>query len=82
MNVNKKITSNKVKPIEADKKLTDLRNKVIKASKKGYDTFLGRMYLTGDDGYQDFLVLAPMLSFLILDSNRKVTNWVSTEISS
>ena len=82
MNVNKKITSNKVKPIEADKKLTDLRYKVIKASKKGYDIFLGRMYLTGDDGYQDFLVLAPMLSFLILDSNRKVTNWISTEISS
>ena len=26
MNVNKKITSNKVKPIEADKKLTALRN--------------------------------------------------------
>ena len=33
MNVNKKITSNKVKPIEADKKLTDLRNS-YKSNKK------------------------------------------------
>ena len=35
MNANKKITSNKVKPIEADKKLTDLRNSYKSIKKKG-----------------------------------------------
>ena len=40
------------------------------------------MYFTGDDGYQNFLVFASMLSSLILDSNRKVTNWILTVISS
>ena len=39
------------------------------------------MYFTGDDGYQNFLVFAPKLSSLILDSNRKVTDWISTRIS-
>ena len=40
------------------------------------------MYFTGDDGYQNFLVFAPMHSSLIFDSNKKVTNLISTEISS
>ena len=40
------------------------------------------MYFTGDDGYQNFLDFAPMLNSLILDSNKKVTNWISTRISS
>ena len=40
------------------------------------------MYFTGNDGYQNFLVFAPMLISLILDSNRKVINWISTGISS
>ena len=40
------------------------------------------MYFTGDDGYQNFLVFAPMHSSLIFDSNEKVTNLISTEISS
>ena len=35
------------------------------------------MYFTGDDVYQNFLVFASMLSFLILDNDRKVTNWIS-----
>ena len=43
---------------------------------------LGRIYFTGDDGYQIFLVFASMVSFLKLDSNRIVTNWMSTGISS
>ena len=38
------------------------------------------MYFTGDDGYQNFLVFAPLLSSLILDSNKKVTDWISTGI--
>ena len=42
------------------------------------------MYLAGDNSYQNFLVFAPMLSSLILDSNNKVTNWhwISSGISS
>ena len=40
------------------------------------------MYFTGNYGYQKFLLFAPMLSSLILDSNKKVTYWISTEISS
>ena len=40
------------------------------------------MYFTDDDGYQNFLVFVPMLSSLILDSNKKVTHWISTGISS
>ena len=43
---------------------------------------LGRMYFTGDGGYQNFLVFVPILSLLVLDSNEKVTNWMSTGISS
>ena len=31
------------------------------------------MYFTGDDGYPNFLVVfVPMLSYLVLDSNRKL----------
>ena len=40
------------------------------------------MYYTGNDGCQNVPVFAPMLSFLILDSNKKVTNWILTGISS
>ena len=43
---------------------------------------LGRIYFTGYDGYQNFLVFAQMFSSLILHSNRKVTNWLSTGIYS
>ena len=82
ININKKITSNKTNHIEADKKLTDLTKKVAQISEKGYDFLLGIIYFIGDDGYQNFLVFAPMLSSVILDSNRKVTDWISTGISS
>ena len=39
------------------------------------------MYFTGDDGYQNFLVFAPMLSSLTLDNNKRVTNWILTGVS-
>ena len=39
------------------------------------------MYFTGNDDYQNFLVFAPTLSSLVLNSNKKVTNWISTGIS-
>ena len=74
INISKKITSNKTRHIEAGKKLTDLTKKVARISEKRYDFLLDRMYFTGDDGYQNFLVFPPMLSSLILDSNRKVTD--------
>ena len=81
-NINKKITSNKAKHIDAKKKLTDLKNKVAQISKKGYNFLLGRIHFTGGDSYQNFIVFASMLSSLILDSNKKVSNWISTGISS
>ena len=40
------------------------------------------MYFAGNDGDQKFLVFTPMLSSLILDSNIKVTNWISTGMAS
>ena len=57
ININKKITSNKTKHIEADKKLTDLTKNVAQISEKRYEFLLGRMYFTGDDGYQNFLIV-------------------------
>ena len=41
-----------------------------------------RIYFTGNNDYKRFLVFAPMLSSLILDSNKKVTKCILTEISS
>ena len=40
------------------------------------------MYFTDIDDHQNFLVFAPMLSSLILDSNKNVTYRISTGISS
>ena len=40
------------------------------------------MYFADSDGYQNFLVFVPMLSSLILDSNKNVTYLISTRISS
>ena len=41
-----------------------------------------KIYSTGNNGYHNFLVFDPMLSSLILDSNKKVTNWILTGILS
>ena len=38
------------------------------------------MYFKGNEGYQDFLAFAFIFSSLILDSNKKVINWISTRI--
>ena len=40
------------------------------------------MYFTDSDGYQNFLVFAPIFSSLISDSNKKITNWIPTGVSS
>ena len=39
------------------------------------------MYFTGDDGYQNFHFFVPFVSSLVLDSNKNVTNSISTGIS-
>ena len=45
--VNKKVISNKTKHIEAEKKITDLTNKVVQISDKGYYFFA--RHFTGND---------------------------------
>ena len=40
------------------------------------------MCFKGNDGFQNFLVFVPMLSSLVLDSNKNVTSWISTAILS
>ena len=40
------------------------------------------MYVTGDDGYQNVSVSAPMLSSVTVDNNKKIIYWISTGISS
>ena len=40
------------------------------------------MYFKDNDGYQKFPFFDPMFISLILDSNGKVTNWISTRILS
>ena len=79
ININKKITSNITKHMGY---ITHLTKNFEQISEKGYEFLLGRMYVTGNEGYQNFLVFAPMLSSLILDSNAKVTDWISLGISS
>ena len=51
---------------------------------KGCEFLLGRIYFIGDNSSQNFLVFAPMLNSLKLelDSNKKVTDWISTGVSS
>ena len=40
------------------------------------------MDFTGNNGYQSSLVFALIFCSLVLDSNKKVTNWISTGVSS
>ena len=80
--LNKKSTSNKSKHVETKNKITDLINKVAKIKEKGHEFLLDIMYFTDNNGYQNFIVFAPIFSSLILDSNKKVTNWISTRILS
>ena len=67
-----------MKHVDAEKKIADSTNKVAQILEKRYDVLLGKMRFTGNSGYQYFLVFTPMLSSLILDSNKKVTNWMLT----
>ena len=59
------------------------KKKVFQMSTKVYGYLLGRLYFTGDDGYQYFLVFSSILNLLALDNNnnnnKKFTNWISSE---
>ena len=72
--INKNVTSCKAKHVETEKKITDLTNKVAEILKKGCDFLLGRMYFTGNDGYQNFPFFASLLTSLMLDSNKTLSN--------
>ena len=50
------------------KKTTDLTNKVTDILEKGYDFLLGKMYFKDNDGYQNFLAFAPILSSLTVSN--------------
>ena len=76
------MTSNKAEYLEAEKKLTDLSNKVSQLPEKWYNFLLCKMYFTSNDSYQNFSVFLPTINSLISDNNNnKVTNWISTGIS-
>ena len=62
-------------------KITDLTNKVAHISEKGFDFLSDRMFFTGHNGCKYFLVFTQMVSSLILDTNKKLTNCKSTGIS-
>ena len=73
--VNKKVISNKTKHIEAEKKITDLTNKVVQISDKGYYFFA--RHFTGNDnsfsshtdnGKNNFLVWVERLTQDVNDS--------------
>ena len=52
--LSKKVTSYKTKNLEAQNKLTDLKNKVTQIPERRYNFLLNRMYFTSDNGYQNF----------------------------
>ena len=58
-NINKKVTSNNTKHVGAENKFTDQTETVAQISEKGYDFLLGRIYFTGNDGYQNFFCFCP-----------------------
>ena len=75
-NINKKVTQNKTKHVEAENKLNYLTKKVAHISEKGYDFLLGRIFLQVIMVIRIFLVFAPILNSLTLDNNKKFTNWI------
>ena len=48
---------------------------------KGYSFSLDGTYFTSEDAYQHFLVFALILNLIILENNKKLTNWISTGVS-
>ena len=76
---NKKVTSNKSKHVEIEKKPTELAKKVAQISER-VSLFSGKMYFTGNSGYQKSLVFPTMFSSLTSDTNKKVTSKISTGV--
>ena len=76
---NKKVTSNKSKHVEIEKKPTELAKKVAQISER-VSLFSGKMYFTGNNGYQKSLVFPTMFSSLTSDTNKKVTSKTSTGV--
>ena len=74
-NLNKKVTSNEIKPVEAEKKLTDLTNKIAQVSEYGMKVIHRWRWLS------EFFSFYPNV-YLYTDSNKKVTNCTLTGISS
>ena len=61
----------------------DLAANVKLISTEGYHFLLGRMHFIGDDGFQSWLSdIAVMLNSGTFDNSKKVTNWISTGVSS
>ena len=48
-NLKRKVTSNKTKHVDIEKKLTDRRKEVAQISENGYDSLLSRMYFSVDN---------------------------------
>ena len=65
---NRQITSNKRKYLEVEKKLDSLKT-------NEYNFFLGRLYFTNNDGFQNTFLYQPTLATLEL-KNGKVTDYV------
>ena len=53
------------------KKKTDLTNIVAEIAEKGFDFLLSIIWFTDNTVYQKLLVVAPILSSPILESNKK-----------
>ena len=74
--LNKRITSNKTKHLEVQKKLKSLIT-------KDHNFFLGRIYFTSNDGSQNTFVYRPTLDALELkkgEGTGYVLNWKSKEV--
>ena len=73
---NRKITSNKTKYLEAQKKLNSLKT-------KDYNFFLSRIYFTSNDGSQNAFVSQPTLDTIELHKDKGtdyVLSWKSKAI--
>ena len=78
-NLNKNVVSNKICRGWKETKWSNKKH-CTNIRKWIWFFLIGRMYFTGDDGYQNFLVFVSMLSSLIVNNNKKATNWISLGI--
>ena len=81
-NLNKKLNSNKTRHAEAVRKLTDITEKSKQMSEKNIWFFVRQDVFFRFRWLLNFFSFTPIFSSLIMDINKKITNWISTEISS